>query len=31
MIIDGEVKESFIHKLASDRPDYLKLVQCCSE
>lgn len=31
MIIDGEVKEQFIHKLASDRPDYLKLVQCCSE
>ncbi len=30
MVIDGEIKESFIHKLASDRPDYLKLVQCCS-
>ena len=31
MIIDGEVKEQFIHKLASDRPDYLQLVQCCSD
>ncbi len=30
VIQDGEVKESFIHKLASDRPDYLKLVECCS-
>jgi peroxiredoxin len=26
---DGEVKSSFIHKLASDRPDYLDLVNCC--
>ncbi len=30
VISDGEVKESFIHKLASDRPDYLKLVECCA-
>jgi peroxiredoxin len=27
---DGEVKNSFIHKLASDRPDYFDLVQCCA-
>ncbi|NBC09592.1 MAG: redoxin domain-containing protein [Bacteroidetes bacterium] len=26
---DGEVKNSFIHKLASDRPDYIDLVECC--
>jgi len=25
----GEIKESFIHKLASDRPDYEQLVRCC--
>jgi len=30
VISDGEIRESFIHKLASDRPDYLKLVECCS-
>ncbi len=30
VISDGEIKESFIHKLASDRPDYLKLVECCA-
>lgn len=29
MILDGEIKESFIHKSASDRPDYDTLVQCC--
>lgn len=29
VIKDGEIKERFIHKLASDRPDYLKLVECC--
>lgn len=27
---NGEVKNSFIHKLASDRPDYFDLVQCCA-
>lgn len=25
----GEIKESFIHKLASDRPDYTGLAKCC--
>ena len=25
----GQIKESFIHKLASDRPDYLQLSRCC--
>ncbi|MCB9267854.1 MAG: redoxin domain-containing protein [Lewinellaceae bacterium] len=29
VIQDGEVKNSFIHKLASDRPDYLGLMKCC--
>jgi len=29
VIREGEVKESFIHKLASDRPDYIDLVKCC--
>ncbi|MEL6141236.1 MAG: SelL-related redox protein, partial [Bacteroidota bacterium] len=30
-IINGEVKASFIHKLASDRPVYLDLIKdCCS-
>ena len=30
VIQDGEIKESFIHKLASDRPNYFELVKCCS-
>ena len=30
VISDGEIKESFIHKMASDRPDYMDLVKCCS-
>lgn len=30
VIQDGEVKSSFIHKLASDRPDYMDLVRCCA-
>lgn len=25
----GAVKEAYIHKLASDRPDYEKLMECC--
>ncbi len=29
MIQDGEVKDSFVHKAASDRPDYIKLSSCC--
>ncbi|MDP4915332.1 MAG: SelL-related redox protein [Saprospiraceae bacterium] len=29
-VIDrGELKESFIHNLSSDRPDYLQLASCC--
>jgi hypothetical protein len=30
VIREGEVREHFIHRLASDRPDYAKLVECCS-
>lgn len=30
IIQDGEIRESFIHKLAYDRPDYVKLAQCCA-
>ncbi len=30
VIQDGAVKSSFIHKLASDRPDYVELARCCS-
>ncbi|MCB0546898.1 MAG: redoxin domain-containing protein [Phaeodactylibacter sp.] len=30
VIQEGEVKSSFIHKLASDRPDYLDLMRCCA-
>lgn len=29
VIRDGLVKERFIHKLSSDKPDYEKLVKCC--
>jgi len=29
VIQEGQVVESFIHKLASDRPDYLELARCC--
>ncbi|MEN0004842.1 MAG: SelL-related redox protein [Bacteroidota bacterium] len=29
VIQNGEIKESFIHKLASDRPDYKNLVENC--
>ena len=30
VIQDGMIKESFIHRLASDRPDYMSLAKCCS-
>ena len=30
IIREGEVREEFIHKLASDRPDYEQLVKCCA-
>ena len=26
---DGRIKEKFIHRIASERPDYEQLVQCC--
>ncbi len=26
----GKIAESFIHKLASDRPDYTQLAECCT-
>ncbi|MBK8567233.1 MAG: redoxin domain-containing protein [Saprospiraceae bacterium] len=26
---NGRIKERFIHRNASERPDYIKLVQCC--
>ena len=29
LIYQGEVKESFVHRIASDAPDYYKLAQCC--
>ena len=29
VIYKGKVEESFIHKLASDRPDYVELAKCC--
>lgn len=30
IIQEGKIQESFIHKLAYDRPDYLELIKCCS-
>ncbi len=30
MIVEGQIRDSFIHKVASDRPDYEELVKCCS-
>lgn len=30
VIQDQDIKESFIHKLSSDRPDYVQLAQCCA-
>jgi len=29
LINEGKIIESFIHKKASDRPDYFKLAECC--
>ncbi|MEM9884313.1 MAG: SelL-related redox protein [Bacteroidota bacterium] len=29
VISNGQVQNSFIHKIASDRPDYESLVECC--
>ncbi len=30
VIVGGLIKESFIHKLSSDRPDYMSLLNCCA-
>jgi AhpC/TSA antioxidant enzyme len=30
MLQDGRIIERFIHRLASERPDYEQLVQCCA-
>jgi hypothetical protein len=30
IIHEGKVIDSFIHRLASDRPDYVKLSECCA-
>ncbi|MDX1939960.1 MAG: SelL-related redox protein [Saprospiraceae bacterium] len=30
VIQEGEIKESFVHKLVSDRPDYIELAKCCA-
>lgn len=29
IIQDGTIKESYVHKLASNRPDYEDLIKCC--
>ena len=29
MIFESEIRDSYVHKTASDRPDYLKLADCC--
>ncbi|MCB0662045.1 MAG: redoxin domain-containing protein [Saprospiraceae bacterium] len=29
IIQNGEIKDSYIHKVASARPDYVKLAKCC--
>lgn len=30
VVYQSAIKDQFIHKLASDRPDYLQLIKCCS-
>lgn len=30
VIQEGQIKDQYIHKLASDRPDYERLVDCCA-
>ena len=30
LICDGDIKESYIHKNISDKPDYEKLINCCA-
>lgn len=29
-IMDGEIKDSFIHRSVVDRPDYTKMLDCCT-
>ena len=29
MIFENEIRDSYIHRNASDRPDYMKLTHCC--
>ena len=29
MIQDGKIMDQYLHQYASDRPDYLQLIQCC--
>lgn len=29
VVQNGEIRESFIHRLSSDRPDYEELLKCC--
>ncbi|MDZ7877331.1 MAG: peroxiredoxin-like family protein [Saprospiraceae bacterium] len=30
VVFDGEIRDSYIHKIASDRPDYNKMLDSCS-
>ena len=30
VIHEGQIKDSYIHKLSSDRPDYVALLNCCA-
>ena len=30
VIQNGIIKNSFIHRIVSDRPDYFKLIECCA-
>ncbi len=29
LIQDGQIRDKYIHKLSSDKPDYAKLTECC--
>jgi peroxiredoxin len=29
-LFEGEIRDSYIHRIASDRPDYMKLTHCCT-
>lgn len=31
LVQSGEVRDKFVHKFASDRPDYKQLISCCSQ